>query len=578
MRRSQYLLHTVKENPKEAVVISHILMVRTGMIKQLASGIYNYLPLGLRVLRKVEQIVREELNRAGCQELLMPFVQPAELWEESGRWQAYGKELLRIKDRKNNDYCLGPTHEEVITDIVRHQVRSYKELPLNIYQIQTKFRDEIRPRFGLMRGREFLMKDGYSFDADDAAADETYWRMHEAYTAIFTRCGLEFRAVEADSGAIGGNVNHEFHVLAHSGEDEILSSTACDYAANVERAEVRPAPVADVSSIEVNEPVEVATPNRKSIEEVAEFLDVDPSTCLKMLVYQNEEGKVYAALIQGHRKLNEVRFRKLAGETELFPVEDPAIFAKHGLVPGYMGPLGWPKDVPLFVDQDVFSVTHAVVGANKEGYHLTGVVPGVHLKGLPVDQLRQAEAGDACPRSEDGVLQSHRGIEVGHIFKLGTKYSESMQATFLDQQGKEIPMVMGCYGIGVSRVAAAAIEQNHDNDGIIWPVQIAPFQVNLLNLDVKDEAVTAKVEELYKALQDRRIEVLLDDLPQRPGFKFKDADLIGIPLHLVVGARSLQKGVVELKDRRVGEKVAVAVDEVVDTVLERLQAMGWQSP
>jgi prolyl-tRNA synthetase len=577
MRRSQYLLHTVKENPKEAVVISHILMVRSGMIKQLASGIYNYLPVGLRVLRNIETIVREELNAAGCQELLMPFVQPAELWEESGRWQAYGKELLRIKDRKNNDYCLGPTHEEVITDIVRHQVRSYKELPLNIYQIQTKFRDEIRPRFGLMRGREFLMKDGYSFDADDAAADETYWRMHKAYTAIFTRCGLEFRAVEADSGAIGGNVNHEFHVLAHSGEDEILSSTATDYAANVERAEVRPLPAADVSGLGDLQPQEVATPNRKTIEEVAEFLGVEPATCLKMLVYQNDEGKLFAALIQGHRKLNEVQFRKIVGETELFPCEDPALFAKHGLTPGYMGPLGWPKDVPLVADRDIFSLTNAVVGGNKEGYHITGVVPGIQLKGLPVDQLRQAEEGDACPRSEDGVLQSHRGIEVGHIFKLGTKYSESMQATFLDQQGKDIPMVMGCYGIGVSRVASAAIEQNHDEHGIIWPVQIAPFQVNLLNLDVKDDTVSETVETLYTELQKQRIEVLLDDLPQRPGFKFKDADLIGIPLHLIVGARSLQKGVVELKDRRSGEKSAIPVAEVVDVVLKRLQDMGWQS-
>lgn len=578
MRRSQYLLHTVKENPKEAVVVSHILMVRAGMIKQLASGIYNYLPTGLRVLRKIETIVREELNAAGCQELLMPMVQPAELWEESGRWRAYGKELLRLKDRKNNDFCLGPTHEEVITDIVRHQVRSYKELPLNIYQIQTKFRDEVRPRFGLMRGREFLMKDGYSFDVDDDAANETYWRMHKAYTAIFKRCGLEFRAVEADSGAIGGNVNHEFHVLAHSGEDEILSSDACDYAANVERAEVKPLPAADVSGLAGQTATEVATPNRKTIDEVAAFLNVKPETCLKMLVYQSEEGKVYAALIQGHRKLNEVAFRKLTGETELYPVEDPAVFEKHGLTPGYMGPLGWPKDVPLFVDQDVFSLTDAVAGANKEGYHLTGIVPGVHLKGLPVSQLRQAEAGDACPRSENGVLQSHRGIEVGHIFKLGTKYSESMQATILDQQGREIPMVMGCYGIGVSRVASAAIEQNHDDNGIIWPVQIAPFQVNLLNLDVKDEAVSEKVEALYQTFQKHRVEVLLDDLPQRPGFKFKDADLIGIPLHVVVGARSLQNGVIELKDRRSGEKVAVPVNEVVNTVLQRLQDMGWQSP
>jgi len=572
MRRSNYLLNTLKETPKEAVVISHQLMLRTGMIKQLASGIYSYMPLALRSLKKIENILREELEKAGCIELLMPAVQPAELWIESGRWKNYGKELLRISDRKDNEFCFGPTHEEVITDIVRNEVRSYKDLPLNLFQIQTKFRDEIRPRFGLMRGREFIMKDGYSFDRSFDCAKETYWKMHEAYRRIFSRCGLEFRPVEADPGNIGGSVTHEFHVLAQSGEDAILSCNCCDYAANVERADVRrPEPFQAVGN--VPGPVEVETPNQKKIEEVATFLNSEASNCIKALAYHYED-KFAIAFIPGHRELNEIALRNVMDCPHLELVSEANLAelpAEATLVTGFIGPFGLPENWKVFVDPEVMSMSNAIAGANKIDTHLTGVVPSVHMKEFTVHPLRLAEAGDACPRCEEGKLEEFRGIEVGHIFMLGTKYSDSMKATFLDENGREQSMVMGCYGIGVGRTMAAAIEQNHDDNGIIWPVQIAPFHVALLNLDVKEETVNHTCETLYKQLTDLGVEVLYDDRPQRPGFKFKDADLIGTPFQLVVGKKSLDKGLVDFKDRRAGTKQPIALAEAVDCILEKLK-------
>ena len=576
MRRSKYLLNTLKETPKEAVVVSHQLMLRTGMIKQLASGIYTYMPLALRSIKKVEKIIREELEKAGCIELLMPAVQPAELWVESGRWKNYGKELLRIHDRKDNEFCFGPTHEEVITDLVRREVRSYKELPLNLFQIQTKFRDEIRPRFGLMRGREFIMKDAYSFDTCVETAKLTYWKMHEAYSSIFSRCGLKFRPVEADSGNIGGSFTHEFHVLAQSGEDAILSCGACNYAANIERAEI-----ALPDRFSVNEippaPVEVMTPAKKKIEEVAEFLGVKPADCIKALAYRHED-QFAIAFIPGHRELNEVALRNAMGVPEIELVSDEdfaATPAAAGMVPGFIGPIGLPQAWKVFADPEVFAMSTAVAGANKLDTHLKGLVPSVHMKNIQEVSLRQAEQGDLCPRCGKGSMELFRGIEVGHIFMLGTKYSESMKATFLDENGRENHMVMGCYGIGVGRTMAASIEQNFDEEGIVWPVQIAPFHVALLNLDVKDEIVNHTCETIYDQLTSLGVEVLYDDRAQRPGFKFKDADLIGLPFQLVIGSKSLEKGHIDFKDRKTGKKEPVATAQTVEFLLQQLKLSGW---
>lgn len=574
MKRSQFLIHTQKETPKEATVISHIMMLRTGMIKQLGAGIYTYMPLALRSIRKIENIIREELDAIGCQELLMPTVQPASLWEESGRWREYGKELLRIKDRKENEFCLGPTHEEVITDVVRQDIKSYKDMPVNYYQIQTKFRDEIRPRFGLMRGREFIMKDAYSFDVDDEKSTESYWLMYEAYKRIFARCGLEFRPVEADSGAIGGTFTHEFHVLAGSGEDLILSCNNCEYAANVERCEL-PEPEA-VEAREADPPVKVDTPGQKTIDEISSFLKVEPASCIKTLVYRTDEGELVGALISGDRELNETALRNEINAVEMELVTDSETFAKYNLKPGFLGPIDWPEDIPLYADSVVMGMDQAVVGANEVDAHLTGVVPAAHIKPTKVLPLRLARENDPCPRCSGGTFTAYRGIEVGHVFKLGCKYSESMGATYLDANGKEKPMVMGCYGIGVGRTMAAAIEQNNDKDGIIWPVQIAPFHVNLLNLDIKDETVCETVNKLYNDLRARGVDVLIDDTANRPGPKFKDADLIGLPVQITVGARSLKQGNVEFKTRHNGEKQNVALADAVNAVVEALQGLGWK--
>ncbi|HDR47203.1 MAG TPA: proline--tRNA ligase, partial [Geoalkalibacter subterraneus] len=495
MRYSQYLLPTLKETPSDAEVVSHQLMLRAGMIRKVAAGIYDYLPLGLRSLRKVEQIVREEMDRAGAHEVLMPMVVPAELWQESGRWQQYGKELLRLKDRKQGEFCLGPTHEEVITDIVRNDVRSYRQLPLNLYQIQTKFRDEIRPRFGLMRGREFIMKDAYSFDMDDAGADRSYDRMYQAYRRIFERCGLKFRAVEADTGNIGGSSSHEFMVLAASGEDEIVSCDSCEYAANVEKAEIRSA---GQTAAEPGAPLEkVLTPARKTIEEVSAFLKVEPRQLIKTLIMQTDTGETLAVLLRGDQELNDIKLCRLLDCAWVEMAAEEVVLKTTGAPSGFAGPVG--LDLRTVADLEVQAMSDFIVGANEKDAHFTGANLGRDIQVEQFADLRKAQAGDPCPRC-DGRLEVWRGIEVGHVFKLGTKYSESLGAKVLDDQGHERTLVMGCYGIGIGRTMAAAIEQNHDENGIIWPLAVAPFQVLVVMLNPNDEAVREAAEDLYQQL------------------------------------------------------------------------------
>jgi len=561
---------TLKETPADAEIVSHQLMLRSGMIRKVAAGIYTYMPLGLRSVRKVEQIVREEMDRAGCLELLMPMVIPAELWKESGRWEQYGRELLRVCDRKDAQFCLGPTHEEVITDVVRNTVKSYRQLPLNLYQIQGKFRDEIRPRFGLMRGREFIMKDAYSFDLDSAAADGAYEKMYIAYQNIFRRCGLNFRAVEADTGNIGGSSSHEFMVLADSGEDAIVSCDSCDYAANVEKAQLR------ILEGELSEPTQdmqsVSTPGQKSVAEVAQFLKIEPTQMLKTLLLETEAGEQVAVVLRGDRELNEIKLCRKLGCNEVKLVDDAAVEALSGAPRGFAGPVG--LKMKIVADNEISLLADSVCGANKADTHYRGVNCGRDFAVDEFADLRQAEAGDGCPRC-NGTLQSWRGIEVGHVFKLGTKYSESLGATVLNAEGREEPLVMGCYGIGIGRSVAAAIEQNHDKKGIIFPMPIAPFQVLITLLNPKDEEVTSAGEDLYRYLQDNGIEVLLDDRDERPGSKFKDADLIGIPLRVTVGARGLKEGAFEVSWRKDGEKQMVptvdAGEWLVQWVREAMQ-------
>lgn len=561
MRYSAFFLPTAKETPAEAEVISHQLLLRAGLIRKVTSGMYTYLPLGLAVLQKVENIVREEMNRAGAQELLMPMVQPADLWQESGRWQKYGAELLRFRDRHERDFCLGPTHEEVITDLARRELQSYRQLPVNLYQIQTKFRDEIRPRFGLMRAREFVMKDAYSFDADDAQASASYEVMKEAYHRVFQRCGLDFRAVEADSGSIGGSFSHEFMVLAENGEDTLAVCRECSYAANVEKAAV--APVEPNKSNELPaDLIKVETPGMKKVERVAAFLKVTPADLIKTMVFLVDDAPVLA-LVRGDREVQPVKLKNLLEASEVEMLTDDAVWQKLKLPVGYMGPVA--VDVKIVADQEVMAMSDAVCGANDKGYHLTGVNPGRDFNADAVGDLRQITLEDSCP-SCGGPIKLTEGIEVGHVFKLGTTYSQAMQATFQDQNGKEQPFVMGCYGIGVSRVVAAAIEQNHDKDGIVWPLPLAPFQVILLNLGIRDEKITAAVEDLYRELQVQGISVLNDDRDERPGAKFKDADLIGIPYRLTIGKTFLKEGAVELRSRKSGETQNIAIDQVVRTI------------
>lgn len=558
MRYSKFFLPTLKEDPADAEVISHKLMVRAGMIRKLAAGIYNYLPLGLRSIRKVENIVREEMNRAGAIELLMPSVLPAELWKESGRWDKYGKELLRFKDRAEREFCLGPTHEEIITDIVRREIRSYKQLPVNLYQIQTKFRDEIRPRFGVMRAREFIMKDAYSFDADDEGADKSYWTMYEAYNRIFERCGLEFRAVLADTGNIGGSFSHEFMVLAPTGEDVIMSCTRCDYAANLELAEIGEGEKQTKRETDENSMREVHTPNLKTVEGVAAFLDVKPGDLIKTMIAE-ADGQPVAALIRGNHELSLTKLRKAIGADTVELASERTIEEVTKGPLGFSGPVG--IRTKIIADWSIKNVENAVTGANKRDYHLVNVNLG---RDFQVDQfadIRVASDGDRCPKCEEGVLRSSRGIEVGHVFKLGTKYSESMNATFIDANGKEKLFIMGCYGIGIGRTVAAAIEQNCDNNGIVFPIALAPFLVAVLPLNMKEERVKSVAEDIYKKLINLGVDAIIDDREESAGFKFKDADLIGIPVQVTVGPRTLKEDSVEIKLRKGGISKKVKIEE-----------------
>ncbi len=566
MQYSKLLLPTLKEDPAEAEVVSHKLMFRSGLIRKLAAGIYTWMPAGLRSLRKVEQIVREEMDRAGAQEVLMPAVQPAELWEESGRWDYYGKELLRFRDRHGRECCMGPTHEEVITDLVRREVHSYRQMPINLYQIQTKFRDEIRPRFGVMRGREFIMKDAYSFDTDEAGAEDSYRKMHEAYTRIFERCGLNFVAVEADSGAIGGSFSHEFMVLAESGEDDIAACT-CGYGANTEKAEIK------IASEQVTgdaPPMEkVMTPEQRTIEEVSAFMGVTPNEVAKTLIFETDKGTV-AICLRGDHEANPAKVKNMLGANTAELAEEATVREVTGAPVGFAGPAG--IGCPVYLDNALKGVASFVSGANEADAHYKNMVVGRDFTPAGWADLRMMEKGDPCPRCGEPV-DVKRGIEVGHIFKLGVKYSEAMKANFLDRDGKEKPCVMGCYGIGVGRTMAAAIEQNYDDNGIIWPVPLAPWEVVILPLMDKEGRTDAEAAKLCEALEKAGIEVLVDDRDERPGVKFKDADLLGIPLRITLGARGLAEGIAELKERASGDEHKIALDETVkwatDWVLER---------
>lgn len=573
MRMTVLHAPTLRDAPREAEVVSHQLLVRAGYMRQLAAGIYNLLPLGLRTVQRIAGIIREEMDAAGAQELLMPAVQPAELWQESGRWQKYGPELLRLKDRKGNDFCLGPTHEEVIVDIVRTDVRSYRQLPINLYQIQSKFRDELRPRAGLMRGREFMMKDAYSFDADAEGAKKSYEAMYAAYERIFTRCGLDFRAVEADTGNIGGSLSHEFQVLADSGEDAIVSCDTCQYTANVELAAIGGLPQAPAPPSTATAPVAVETPSRRTIDEVSAFLKVTPTALIKTLVL-DVDGATWLALVRGDRELNLIKVRKALGATEVTMAADEAVRAATGAPTGFAGPTGpHVAAFAILADPEVMAMAEAVTGGNAADLHLTGVVPGAHFEATQIADIRMADDGDRCPRCE-GHLRAFRGIEVGHVFYLGTRYSEPMGCTFLDQEGKDRPMVMGCYGIGVTRIMAAAIEQNHDERGIVWPMPIAPYKVIVIPLAKPEEAVWEAAETIYKGLRAAGVEALFDDRRDRPGAKFADADLIGAPLQLIVGKRTFEAGQAELKSRRTGETTLVALGEVIAEVQARVTAAG----
>jgi prolyl-tRNA synthetase len=566
LRYKDFFIPTLKEDPADAEVLSQRLMIRAGMIRKLAAGIYNYLPLGLRSIRKVENIVREEMNRAGAIELLMPFVLPAELWKESGRWDKYGKELLRFKDRAGRDFCIGPTHEEIITDIVRKEFRSYKQLPVNLYQIQAKFRDEIRPRFGVMRAREFIMKDGYSFDADEEAAERSYWNMYRAYHRIFERCGLEFRAVLADTGVIGGSFSHEFMVLAPTGEDVIMSCNQCDYAANLELAEIGERGEEESITRQIREKKavdEVHTPNLKTVEEVANFLKVNPNKLIKTMIVETEDKPV-AALVRGDQELSLAKLKRVIGADFVELASENVIEEVTKGPLGFSGPVG--VKIKLVADRSIKGVENAVTGANKKNYHLVNVNLGRDFEVHQFADIRVGSDNDPCTNCEKGVLSSSRGIEVGHVFKLGTKYSEAMNATFVDQSGREKYFIMGCYGIGIGRTVAAAIEQNHDENGIAMPMSIAPFEVLILPLNVSHKQILKTAEEIYSKLDQSGIQVVIDDREESAGIKFKDADLIGIPIHVVIGHRTLKENLVEVKLRKGGISKKVTVGEVVREV------------
>jgi len=577
MRATRFFISTLKEAPADAEIVSHKLMMRAGLIKRLGSGIYNYMPMGLRIIRKVEAIVREEMNRAGAIEMLMPVVQPAELWQETGRWQKYGPELLRVKDRHGRDFIIQPTSEEVITDVARSDIKSYRQLPINFYHIQTKFRDERRPRFGLMRGREFTMKDAYSFDRDLAGLQTSYKIMFDAYVRIFQRFGLEFRAVAADNGAIGGTGSHEFHVIADTGEDALVYCPTSDFAANMEAAEALP--LIQERAVPQQQCVKVATPDRSKCEQVAELLQIPLQRTVKSVVLAvdgSEDGKIkkqiWLLLLRGDHEMNEIKVGNVAGLQNSRMATEAEIIETFGCVPGYLGPVGTKLPVNLVIDRTVAMMSDFVCGANEAGYHLTGVNWERDLPLSQVADIRNVQAGDPSPDGK-GVLAIQRGIEVGHVFQLGTSYSESMKATYLDENGKPQLLQMGCYGIGITRILGAAIEQNFDDKGIVWPAALAPFAVVLCPMGYdRSEQVKSETERLYAALQSAGIDVILDDRGERPGAMFADWELIGVPHRIVIGERGLKDGKLEYQGRRETAATAVSVAEMVQFIQGKLDA------
>lgn len=568
MRLSEYFLQTLREDPAEAEVVSHKLMLRAGMMKKLAAGVYVFLPLGFRVLKKVETIVREEMDKAGAQELLMPALSPRELWEETGRWQIYGPELMRLKDRHDRDFCLGPTHEEIITHIVRTQIRSYRQLPVILYQIQTKFRDEIRPRFGMIRAREFVMKDAYSFERKEEELEENYKKMYEAYCRIFKRCGLKFRAVEAFTGAIGGKASHEFLVLADTGEEALLYCDTCSYAANLERACGKEPGVSQKEKELALE--KVKTPGKKSVEEVSSFLKVATSRLVKTLIFSCN-GQAVAALVRGDQDMNMAKLQNVLGENNVTFSDKAMIERVTGAPVGFAGPVGLKeKPVKIVADRQVALMQNFVVGANETDAHFINVNAQRDFQFDEAADIRVAKENDRCESCGKGNLKLQRGIEVGHVFKLGRRYSDPMKATFLDENGKEKSMFMGCYGIGVSRIVAAAIEQDHDASGVIWPPSLAPFQALVCPLG---EHEMSAAQEIVLKLEQSGMDTLLDDRDERPGVKFKDADLIGIPVQVILG-KSMKEGRVEIKVRKTGEKEFVEIENTVDAVKRKLDELS----
>jgi prolyl-tRNA synthetase len=562
MRISQFYLPTLREDPAEAEIVSHKMMFRTGMIRKVSSGIYAFLPLGWRVFRKVENIIREEMNRAGAHEVYLPAIHPAELWQETGRWYEYGKELLRMSDRHNRPYCFGPTHEEVITDLARKEIRSYRQMPLNLYQIQVKFRDEIRPRFGVMRAREFIMKDAYSFDVDEEACDVAYWKMYEAYQRIFTRCGLDFRPVEAESGLIGGSFSHEFMALASTGEETIASCTSCDYAANVKKAEIAVPDDQPVAGEQQKPMQKVVTPEIKTIEALSDFLKVSAPDLVKTLIFESDKG-VVAALVRGDHEVNEIKLMTTLDALHAELASDDMVEKITNSPKGFAGPIG--LTVPIIADHALKGLVNLVTGANEKDAHLMNVN---FERDFHVDRfadIRMVVQGDRCPRCGD-LFRFDRGIEVGQVFKLGKKYSEAMNATYLDDQGAEKPMVMGCYGIGLARTIAAIIEQHHDDDGAIFPMSVAPFHVIVVPVNDQNTALMETAHRTTQDLEKRDIEVLLDDRADRPGVKFKDADLIGVPFRVTLGEKHFGRGELEIYRRKTGETILVKIDEAVKTL------------
>lgn len=570
MRYSRFFIPTLKETPAEADVLSHQLMLRAGLIRKLASGIYTYLPAGLKSIKKVENIIREEMNRSGAIELLMPAVQPAELWQESGRWEYYGRELLRFKDRHHRDSCLGPTHEEVITDLVRREIHSYKQMPINFYQIQTKFRDEIRPRFGIMRGREFLMKDAYSFDAEEEGAEKSYKIMYDTYSNIFRRCGLRFRAVEADTGSIGGSFSHEFMVLADTGEDQIVSCSQCSYAANLAKAEVLNADdKAGAAYDNINPIEEVETPGKRTIEEVADFLSISPDQLVKTLIFRTNEG-IVAVLVRGDHEINEAKLKNLLGIEQLEMADSRLVAETTGAPMGFAGPVG--LKVRIISDYALKGMKDFITGGNRKDLHLRNVNIGRDFQVDIYGDLRFITSEDHCPRC-GSEIRFGKGIEVGHIFKLGTKYSKAMSALFLDDHGMERPIIMGSYGIGVGRTVAAAIEQNHDKDGIIFPIPIAPFEAVVLPVQIDEREVVDAAEKIYHELLAKGVDVLLDDRDMRAGFKFKDADLLGIPLRIAIGMRNLKNEQVEMKLRSESDSSVISLRDSASIILNKINEL-----